>query len=143
TFTILEYIARQLIHMATMMTLFVVVMGFVGVKPLLKQSRLTRTMTWAMLAGGLGFLIFFRNASYIHDYYKYYLMPAFSIMACLGVAWAWGLRRLFWVKPAVLGLLLGSTIYSVLIFVGSHASANQPFPMEIANAINAHSTTQE
>jgi hypothetical protein len=143
TFTILEYIARQLIHMATMMTLFVVVMGFVGVKPLLRQSRLTRTMTWAMLAGGLGFLIFFRNASYIHDYYKYYLMPAFSIMACLGVAWAWGLRRLFWVKPAILGLLLGSTIYSVLIFVGSHASANQPFPMEIANAINAHSTTQE
>lgn len=143
TFTIFEYVFRQLIHMATMMTLFVVVMGFVGVKPLLKQSRLTRAMTWGMLGGGLGFLIFFRNASYIHDYYKYYLMPAFSIMACLGVIWAWRLRRIWWSKPAMLGLLLGSTIYSVLIFVGSHISGNQPFPMDVALAIRANTTVDD
>jgi hypothetical protein len=142
-FTILEYIARQLLHMTIMMSLFVVVMGFLGIKPLLRQSRLTRTMTWAMLGGGAGFLLFFRNASYIHDYYKYYLMPAFSILACLGVVQIWGIRRSRWAKPAVLGLLVGSSIYAVIIFVGSHLSSNQSFPMDIARAINAHTTTQE
>lgn len=143
TFTIFEYIFRQLIHMATMMTLFVVVMGLIGIKPLLKQSRLTRTMTWGMLAGGLGFLIFFRNASYIHDYYKYYLMPAFSIMACLGVIWTWRLRRVWWSKSAMLGLLLTSSLFATLIFVGAHITGEDPFQMGVALAIRANTTVED
>lgn len=143
TFTIFEYIFRQVIHITTMMTLFVVVMGIIGIKPLLKQSRLTRAMTWGMLAGGLGFLIFFRNASYIHDYYKYYLMPAFSIMACLGVIWAWRLRRIWWAKPAMVGLLFTSSLFAMLIFVGAHIAGEAPFKMDIALAIRVNTTVED
>jgi len=143
TFTIFQYIARQLIHMATMMTLFVVVMGFVGIRPLNKESRLTQAIVWGMLGGGVGFLVFFRNASYIHDYYKYYLMPSFAILASIGILWIWKLRRIWWAKPAMLGLFLGSTIYALVIFVGAHISGNQPFPLAIANDIHENSTTEE
>lgn len=143
TFTLLEYIAQQLIHMVTMMTLFVVVMGFIGIKPLNKESRLTRAIVWGMLVGGISFLVFFRNASYIHDYYKYYLMPSFAILACIGMLWAWKLRRSWWAKPAMLGLLLVSMGYALLIFVATYISSNQPTQLAIANAIRQNSTTED
>lgn len=143
TFTVFEYIFRQLIHMSAMMTLFVVVMGIIGIKPLVKQSPLICAMTWGMLTGGLGFLIFFRNASYIHDYYKYYLMPAFSILAYLGVIWTWRLRRVRWVKPATAGLLTASSIFALLIFLGAHVAGRNPFQMNIASAIRSNTTIDD
>ncbi|MFW5771852.1 MAG: ArnT family glycosyltransferase [Phototrophicaceae bacterium] len=124
TFNAAEFVFRQMVHVLPLMTFAVVVLGTWGlVLAVRRETRLQKAVILALVGGGLLYMLVFRNAFYIHDYYKIYFMPGFTIAASVAIAAGWRSRRWRrWTRPAITALVVVSAIISVVFFVLLHRS---------------------
>lgn len=143
SFGLLEFIFQQLVHMLPLMTFAIVVLGVAGVLlTIRREGRQQRAVILALVGGGLLYMLVFRNAFYIHDYYKIYFMPGLTIAATVAMVAGWRSRRWRrWARPTVVGLVVVSAIVSVVFFVLLHRSGStqEDYAMGLAQAVAQNS----
>ncbi len=87
-FTLQEFFEVNLRHLRVHTTDAVLVLGLAGLLVLPRYgNRRGNVMLFALLLGGVTYLLVFRNAAFIHDYYKLVLIPAVAVSA--GLAWVY------------------------------------------------------
>lgn len=138
-FTVLAWITQNTAHLAFFFTPGFFLLALVGIAPARKHgTRRANVLLAALFLSGLAYLLVFRNAAYIHHYYKAFLVPALAILAAL--AWAYTrrnpkVRRV--ARPmidafVITGLLTGSLVWGV-----AHHSGRQPAIQAMIDTINA------
>ncbi len=68
-----------MMYFATPTLVFLAFWG--GIHILRSGTKQTRAFLLALLVSGIGYILVFRNASFIHSYYKIYLFPALALAA--------------------------------------------------------------
>lgn len=123
SFTFFEFAGNTLIYIITGGTLALTVLSIGGVIPVLRRmNRLNRSMILALLAAGLSYILIFRSASYVHDYYSIYLIPFMAITAACAIASSFAQPRLRrFAEPALISLFLCSTIGAIFVLNGWYA----------------------
>jgi 4-amino-4-deoxy-L-arabinose transferase-like glycosyltransferase len=139
-FTWGQYVVRQLFRLITLFTPTIGVIAVLGIVPVLREtSRLRKAIPLALLLGGVCFVLLFRNASYIHDYYLVYITPAAAIFAAYGLHYWWQQRRTQrWMRPLLVGLLVATPIASIRYLDQLYQGSDQTEPLVIAQAIEQH-----
>lgn len=136
-FTASDYVLRVIVRLIVLYTPAVCLLALVGVWLRLRRRGLLRGMILAWLAAGLAYILLFRNASYIHDYYLIYLTPGLALLAGAGVALI-PRRAPRLLRPVVMALAvvtLPATIYYLgQIYRGSDAELGLEFAQAIHNA---------
>ncbi|MDQ7026486.1 MAG: glycosyltransferase family 39 protein [Anaerolineae bacterium] len=136
SFTIRQFIVQLFVHMVSAMTLAVVVFGTWGLTIAIRRKKsLTRAVIIALLGAPTGYMLVFRNAFYVHDYYKIFYMPIFIIGTVLAVHQLWlasrrGLGR--FARPLVVAILVWSSVLGIIWFVILHQVAKVPDFQEIS-----------
>lgn len=145
TFTIGEFIGQTLIHMLPYATMAGLVLGLIGIIPTIRRARgFDQAVLLALAVSGLAYILIFRSASYVHDYYKIYLIP-FLMIAAANLIWLMlrnaSVKR--FAQPALVGMFLVSGIFSVIYlntrYTASFADATLAFAANIA----AHTEPQD
>lgn len=144
-FTWGEFAYQTVIYMLPHVTFAVFLLGLVGIVPTLRQARGShQALLLALAAAGLAYIIVFRSASYVHDYYKIYLMPFLAIAAANTVMLALKkpkIRR--FAQPAIISLFIVSTgfaiFYASRLYTASFADETLRFARNIAD----HTEPQE
>lgn len=93
--------------------------------------------TW--LGGAFAYLLFFRNASFIHDYYFVYLAPPLALAASVALLASRGRRR--WqgyLRAAALSAGVVSLIFGASFFSQMHQSADKPERTALIESVRAH-----
>lgn len=135
-FTWIEYLVRQVGHILPLMTPSLLILAGAGLVDLLRRSpqaeseypearvTLAKGMALVLFGAALAYLLAFRNASYIHDYYKIYLSPALAFAASFAaVRWQQGR----FAQPALVGLLIAWVVTGGFFFALLHQSSERPF----------------
>lgn len=138
-FTWGDYALLLVVRLLTLYTPSVIGLFIIGVFCLRYQHRLQRAVPLALLFGGIIYLLIFRNASYIHDYYLIYTAPAIALLAGQGITFV-AARHSRFLRPLVtmlLILLLPSTLFYLSQLYGG-SDPNQG--LEFARRIEAHTT---
>jgi hypothetical protein len=87
-FTWLQWLAVNIEHLLAFGTLGVLMLAGVGVYALWQHSsRQGLRLFLALFGGGALYLVFFRNAAFVHDYYKTWLMPSVALAAAAALVW--------------------------------------------------------
>lgn len=139
-FTLIDYVLRLLVRCITLFTPMICLLALLGFLPVVRsQTRLRRAIPLALLLGGLGFMLLFRNASYIHDYYLIYVTPAVAIFATVGLWEGWDWRRgQRWLRPALLGVILILPL-GLVHYVGLlHQGDTEMNVLLVAEAVQRH-----
>ncbi|MFW5691221.1 MAG: ArnT family glycosyltransferase [Chloroflexota bacterium] len=85
-FTIIGWVATNLSHIVVFGTIGVLLLAVIGAKPFWrKASPQGRGALLALAGGAITYWLVFRNAAYIHDYYKTWAMPALALLAAAAV----------------------------------------------------------
>lgn len=116
SFTVIDWLAALIHHMVFYATVAVVVLSFIGIQYLRnKGSRFANSFTFALLIAGVFYLLVFRNAGYVHVYYKAFLLPACAISGAFAIVYARQAKTRF-VKPLIDGLLISFVFQTIFIF---------------------------
>lgn len=144
SFTFIQFMGETLIHLIAGCTLAVVLLALLGFVPALRQgSRLSQAVLLAFGAAGLSYNLVFRSASYVHDYYKIYLLPFLAIAAACAIVYAFrsGLRR--YAEPALIALFLVSTVTAVLISRKWYAPSDDELVLLLADKVTASTSAAD
>jgi 4-amino-4-deoxy-L-arabinose transferase-like glycosyltransferase len=134
--TLSGFIIQNVVHTATFVTPGIVLMSLFGVLPLLRQgSRLSSIMLVGLLLGGLSYQLVFRNGSYVHDYYKFNLVPTLAILAA--TAWVNSRSGQRYLRPIMDGLLIVAIVSGIGWLTFLHGSGNRPWLDEVIATINS------
>ena len=133
-FTLTQFVAVTVVHVGFFITGGVLVFSLIGVYVLWRRDRFAGSIVLALLLAGLGYQLVFRNASYVHDYYKLVLVPALAIAA--GAAWVYG-RRGRILRPLMDTMLLIVLIQSVLVLAWAHRTGNRPWMDTVIETVAA------
>ena len=153
SFTVGQYLSHQTLDLLrTMPTLLLV--GLPGAIPAFRRDSLrAKAVLGALFVVGAGYLLLFRNAGYIHIYYKIFLAPPLALSAAVALYYgsrSLRLRQVIRVGLSVLvlsGMLIGA--YALAQF---HATGEQPYfirdgeavsLLELADAITAHTSPDD
>ena len=137
-FTMPEWVVRMITTTFFFGSAGIFALGLIGVGALRRHSvALSGWIVFALFAGGLGYQLAFRNASYIHDYYQAYFAPAMAISAA--AAWVYTrhhpkARRL--AHPISSGLALVSVAAFVIVWGTLHFSGHRPTLAAIIDTID-------
>lgn len=132
SFTIIQWILLFLHHMLYHGTISVMVLCIIGIRYLHRNgSKFANGFTYALLLSGALYLGVFRNAGYLHPYYKAFLMPALAIFAAMAVVY-WPKTRNRFRSPVVSGLILAFVIQTIMVFNFMYAV---PFQKDIEDVI--------
>ena len=118
-----QYGLRVVVRLLTLYAPTVMVLALIGIR--FTRRGLHRGTIVALPAAGFGYMLVFRNASYIHDYYMIFTAPGIALLAGGAVAL---LPRtpLRWLRPLVVSLVvflpIGLVRYVDDLYVGSDAS---------------------
>jgi hypothetical protein len=143
SFTMGEFLTENSAHLIAHTTYGVVVLGVVGVVVLWRYgNRRGNVFLLALLLSGLTYLLTFRNAAYIHDYYKLVLIPAIAVSAAM--AWVY-VPRLFPQPPFVYRLgLIAIVIWAIsdgnAQFARLHRSGMRPGMQTVIDLVREHTT---
>ena len=139
-FTWLEFIGQTFIHLLPHASIGVLLTGLIGIVPSWRnENRFNRALIFAFAAGGLLYVIVFRSASYVHDYYKIYLMPFLAICSANAIYYALENRNIRrWASPALLGLFVVSFGFSAVYLRGLYLNERGDAMVAIANTIAEH-----
>lgn len=144
-FTWGQYGGRLLLRFITLFTPTICVVAALGVAPLFRDpSRLRRAVPLALLLGGVGFALLFRNASYVHDYYLMYVTPAVAIFSAVGLGYWWQQRRTMrWMRPLLVGLLVATPIAVIRYIDQLYQGSDQTDPLIIAQAFQQQTAAND
>lgn len=138
-----EFVVTTLVHMLVYVTPGVLVLAVIGVVPLWQRaSRMARGMTLALLGGGVAYQVIFRNASYVHDYYKIPLVPALALFAAAALIYSLEGRRRQTarrLRPVLGGLVLASMVVGIAVYGLMLAAIDRPWLAATIDAVNAAS----
>lgn len=142
--TIAAWITRILLQTILMLTPGITAMALVGLVILRRYiNRRGAAVIAALFLGGTAYQLMFRNASYIHDYYKIILVPAFAL--CAALAWVvvrqqarFGHR----VRPAFDVFLVAFIIPSAIVLYIWHWHGYQPLVDTMIEWINTQDNGQ-
>ncbi|MBC7870666.1 MAG: glycosyltransferase family 39 protein [Chitinophagaceae bacterium] len=141
-FTLLEFITTTLGHLLVLGTIGLLILSVWGILPLRRYgSRLSNTFLFALLMGSLGYQLVFRNASYVHDYYKITLIPALAVSAA--AAWVYARPNQRIAKPVIDSLLIISLVSSIIILGILHRSGHRPWLQAVIDTINLDSQPED
>jgi 4-amino-4-deoxy-L-arabinose transferase-like glycosyltransferase len=135
-FTALQWLRQISVYVLFFGSVMLVTMALLGLRAVWRKRR-TSDGPWfwgAMLAGGVLYLSVFRNASFIHDYYSAFLIPALTIPAALFITHQRRRRRRL--SPLRLAGVAGVILQSVLMLGLLLASTNQPTITTLIDEIN-------
>ncbi|RMG72904.1 MAG: hypothetical protein D6711_12045 [Chloroflexi bacterium] len=139
-FNVLDYLIKNfshIIYLATPSLFFLSIWGVV----IIKKRGGNHAILIGLLLAGVLYQVAFRNASYIHPYYKAYLVPAMALSAGFVVVYA---RKGRWKRPIIDGLIASMMLVSVGVIGVMHFMAdNQPWIFEIINTFQAQSTEDD
>lgn len=137
TFTMGQYALRMLLRGITLFTPTICLIALLGLVPLARKlSGIRRALPGALLLSGLGYVLLFRNASYVHDYYLIYMTPAVAVLAAIGLLTYWEQRRTRrWMRPLLLGLLIVTPIALLRYTEGLYQGSDQTDPVTLAQTI--------
>jgi 4-amino-4-deoxy-L-arabinose transferase-like glycosyltransferase len=140
-----EFFWRFFLHAVSLITLGVIVLATVGVFALRRHgTRFANTIVIGLFLGGVGYQLAFRNASYIHDYYKIYLMPAVAVAAAM--AWVYirnnpSSHRIL--RPVLDAQLLAAVVQTVLLVFVLHRSVDQPWLDRVIKTIDRQAAEED
>ena len=141
-FTIFQFVAVTLVHIGLFVTVGVTVMSLWGIQALRRiSSRQATGIVLALLGGALIYQLVFRNASYVHDYYKLTFVPVMAISAA--AAWVTLRKRHRWTRPIFDALLVISVLMGAAWLFWLHASGDRPTMTAIIEVIEAETTTDD
>jgi Dolichyl-phosphate-mannose-protein mannosyltransferase len=136
SFTMVEWFSRNLMDIVAFGTLGLLLLSFIGVFFLFKQgTRYANALTLSLLLAALIYFGAFRNATFIHHFYKAYTIPAMAISAAASVVY----RRRWYpriMRPAVDGLILACVVQSIYILILLVGTTNEPSLTHVIDYIN-------
>jgi 4-amino-4-deoxy-L-arabinose transferase-like glycosyltransferase len=122
-------------------------LGFVGLWIVARrEDNMRRGVIFGLVGGALAYILVFRNASFIHDYYKIYFMPGLTLAASVAIVAAFasrprGYRRLY--RPLVVSLVIVSLFSNAYFFVLLHRSGEGTLTMPLSTDIAALTTPDD
>jgi hypothetical protein len=135
-FTLVQWVTRNTKDMVTFGTLGLVVLAFIGIYFLYKHgTRYANAITLSLLLAALTYLTLFRNATYIHHYYKAYLIPSLAIAAAATVVYTRKIRPRA-LRPVADGLIIACVVQSIYILLPLVATTHEPALTNIVSYIN-------
>lgn len=143
TFTFMGFIVQQITHMLTAMGFALVVLGSIGIGLVVRlKDRFSDAVVLAMLVAGVLYMLVFRNAFYVHDYYKIYFMPSFAVAAAIVVNHTLSIKRRNILRrlgrPLIVSVIIISTVLSVFWLNILHRSGDNEFPNAIVASISQY-----
>lgn len=136
TFTAIEWGTRQFGHIVTLATPGILILAVGGVVALLRFGpRRARVMLITLYGVGLGYILLLRNAAFIHDYYKIYLIPPLAMSAAAAVQYGWRSRR-YYMRPVIVGMLVLAFLSGAYMLVFLHQSNRAEFPRFLIQVFN-------
>lgn len=136
-FTMLEWLTTNLSHLIFFTTPGFVFLALIGARHTVKNSTdRGKGLLLALLLAAVVYLLVFRNASFVHDYYKAFLVPVMAITA----AGAWVYlreKRASRLRKLVEILVVVTVVNAGGMLVVLHATGDQPAITAIINFINA------
>lgn len=138
-FTIIEYIMQNVGHVIYLGTPGLLALSVWGIFILRKRGG-NHAILIGLFIAGLLYQLAFRNASFIHSYYKVFLVPAMALSAAFVVVYS---RRGRWKRPAVDGLIFSMIIVSASLIFIMHLGDSQPWIFDIVNEFEAESTPDD
>lgn len=144
SFTMIEFFARLLLHVVFLGTAGVLVLAAIGGLPLWKRSdRHVRYWVIGLFAGGLLYQLIFRNASYIHDYYKFFLMPSLAMMAAFAVIHVRAKARSRYTRPFIDALVLTAAFTSFFVTFVLIRGDDLPWVQDITAIVSERKTDDD
>ena len=114
SFTVFEWFGRNSLHILMFGTIGTVGLALLGFRTLLRRgTQQGKLVVLALFCGSAAYLLIFRNAAFIHDYYKAWLMPSLTIVAAVAVAWLRPRARR--IRGVVDGLVLAVVMQAIIL----------------------------
>jgi 4-amino-4-deoxy-L-arabinose transferase-like glycosyltransferase len=127
-FTLTQYMAVALRYLLVSSAPSIVILALFGGVQLSKaRARRPRLIVGMLFILGLAYQLVFRNASYLHDYYWTFLMPALTMCAALAVVRVHMMASPpRFVRPLVDGMILAVVLGTAYTLSIMHGVAQQP-----------------
>ncbi len=144
-FTVFEFIGQTLVHLVAFGTIGVLVCGLIGTIPSIQRARgMDQAILLTLALAGIVYIFVFRSASYVHDYYKIYMMPFLGIASANAVTLAWKQPRIQrFARPALVGLFLVSMSFALLYISGQYTISYAGETLDFAKTVADHTAPQE
>ncbi len=137
SFTVFEFIFTPLVHTVVLGTVGLFLMAVCGFPALYKHSTYTaKVMFIALFMGFFSYQLVFRNASYVHDYYKITLAPTLAVLGAGLVVYGWQSARRRFLRPLIVSFMLLAVIQGAAVFYFLHHTAQRPWLDETISAID-------
>jgi 4-amino-4-deoxy-L-arabinose transferase-like glycosyltransferase len=134
SFTIPHFLFRNLVHVFVLATPPFFVVSVWGIRPIRRYgSTLGNTILVGLFLGAVLYYLVFRNASFVHSYYKATLVPSMALTAAAACVYA---RAGRFSRPVIDGLLFGIAVFSVWTFAVMYRFDHRPWLDEIQQTIN-------
>jgi 4-amino-4-deoxy-L-arabinose transferase-like glycosyltransferase len=138
-FTLLEFVARQASHMLTTLSFAVVILGGYGIWITFRHYKhLQRAIPLALILAGVLYMIIFRNAVFVHDYYKIYLMAGMSITATVAMKYIFGMRQYGiqrYARPIAVSIVVTSFVASFWWTNSLYQIGMSDFPDQVVSGV--------
>lgn len=144
-FTVGLFLAQNLYHMVTLLTLPFLIMAVWGLVSARKYgNRFGNTILFGLLLGPLAYFLVFRNATFVHNYYKSILAPPFALAAAIAFTHARDDRRIRRLaRPFFDGMVIGMVISCGYVFFILHRQDYRPWLVTSAEAITQYATPED
>jgi 4-amino-4-deoxy-L-arabinose transferase-like glycosyltransferase len=142
-FTLSNWIRVNSAHTIFYVSVGTIILALMGIPILWRRLFRTQAFFWiGLLLAGIAYQIVFRNAAYIHDYYKAFLMPALAISAA--VMWYYGRQmKTRFTRPLVDGLAIAAIVQCLAVLFLLKSTAYQPVFDEMIRYINDHAAKDQ
>jgi 4-amino-4-deoxy-L-arabinose transferase-like glycosyltransferase len=135
-FTLIQWLSRNLIDIIRFGTLSLVVLTVMGIYSLWQYgTRFANAITFSLLVAALVYLLFFRNATYVHHYYKAYLVPVMAIAAAAAVVYGRTLHPRI-TRPVTDALILVFVAQALFVLAFLVGTTNAPSLTHVIDYIN-------
>ena len=146
SFTVLEYLTTlsgQVLFYATPGMVLLAIWGIFTTRK--HATKFTWVMLLGLFVGAMSYQLAFRNASFVHAYYKVSLAPVISILAASAFVYVRQNRRIQrWARPVLDGtFIFGFLLVAVIVIVIEHHEASLPWVEDIYTAINTHALPED
>lgn len=141
SFTAFEFISRLIMQSFPLMTLTPIILGIWG----LFARRQGMGIVYALMLGTVGYMLVFRNAFHIHDYYKIFFLPGLALSAAAILVYILRTPRLKrrWL-PFIMAMLIISWAGGLIFYGLTHqAAAQRDVVYDITQAIKANSNVDD